>query len=290
MILKDRDGKEICIVNESDLLFSSEARKIRIYRAISATDGKIKLLKVPFNKLDNNLIQNEANFLRFLAEQSDDFERKNKELGNDYELHYDWLFPVLEESFLVGPDQGGRQMNLLSIRDADVKDFVPLAKMFDDYRVDARTSAWMLGRMLKLQTFIEQCRASFCAHRDYIVFEPKEHRLVYLNWIDASINPRTLGDNVASLAESVACFTCWTNWYSEEEGLEYDPDRFENEKKQLKCYNFLAEYPELDAVEAHRMLYETLDSVWGRSYHPFTYIKSSEKIWHSLEPDEDFYP
>lgn len=289
MILKDRDGKEICSFDKSDLLFSSDARQIKIYRVRSVADGEIKLLKVPYDKLCNNLIQNEADFLRFLAEKSEESERKNEELGNVYLIHYDWLFPVLEDSFLTGPEQGGRQMNLLSIRDAQVDDFVPLAKMFSDYRVDARTSAWMLGRMLKLQTFVEQCGASFCAHRDYIIFEPKNHRLVYLNWLDATRNPDNCEDNVASLKESVNCFMCWTNWYSEEEGLEYDSDRFKNEAKLLKTYSFLAEY-EIDAMEAHYMLYKTLDSIWERNYYPFTYIKASEKIWHSLEPDEDFCP
>lgn len=290
MILKDRDGNEICSFDKSDLLFSSDARQIKIYRVRSIADGKIKLLKVPYDKLSNNLIQNEADFLRFLADKSDEFEKKNKQLGNEYLIHYDWLFPVLEDSFLTGPEQGGRQMNLLSICDAHVADFVPLAKMFSDYRVDARTSAWMLGRMLKLQTFVEQCGASFCAHRDYIIFEPKSHRLVYLNWLDATRNPDNFRDNVASLKESATCFTCWTNWYSEEEGLEYDSDRFTNEEELLETYRFLAEYPEIDAIEAHRILYKTLDSLWGRNYHPFTYIKASELIWHSLGSDDDFCP
>ena len=126
MILKDRDGKEICSFDKSDLLFSSDAEQIKIYRVRSIADGKIKLLKVPYDKFSNNLIQNEASFLRFLAEKSDEYEMKNKELGHDYAIHYDWLFPVLEESFLTGSDQGGRQMNLLSIRDANVSDFVPI--------------------------------------------------------------------------------------------------------------------------------------------------------------------
>lgn len=280
MILRDRDGEQVCSFDQSNLLFVSEARRFKLY-LVKGADGENKLLKVPLDRYGNGSIQHEAVFLQYLASKSSEFELEFGEKHDNEKLHYDWIFPVLDRTFLTGEDQGGRQMNLLSIQDADVADFTPLSKMYSEYRVDARTSAWMLGRMLKLLTFIEEIDASLIVHRESIIFEPKMHRLVYIDWINA--NHGNFGMiRSTSIAESVQTFREWTSWYSD---FDYDSGYPSDEKEAqyLHTLQNIEEHSEIGAAWAHRELYKTLDHLWGRNYHPFSYKKLKDNTWHSYD-------
>lgn len=260
LILKDRDGIERCSLDPENALLSISSYD-KLYRVQAMDSDEELLLRMPNSRFLNGRINLEAEHLRALAQESEKIEAKFAGSGNDGYIHYDWLFPQLVDTFITESEQDFRQANLLAIRDARVSDFVPMVKLMDYCKIDAKTAAWILGRFFKLQTFTDQTDIHFSFHVDQVLLEPVYHRMVYLGWQDSD------GDDNITLAGKA--ILDWT--------ISHDID---DEERFIDLLRHFSSMPRgTTGGQAHAELYGFIKKYWGRKYYPFTYYIESDKRW-----------
>lgn len=269
MILCDRDDVQKCIVPKNALVYESE--RYRLYRALSLDEKQSYLLRIPCDVALNVEVNSEAETLKLLKARSDDLEEKKASVtdGPLERIHYDWLFPKLVDTFILGEDQGYRQANLLSILDGDVADFYPLSKLKTTYFVDAKTAAWILGRFFKLQTFLDDIGVYYKFDPNQVLIEPKYHRVVYIGWTRTSdIDHYNNGKLMAKIM---------LDWLKDNDT--------EHEADFRKLLTDIAGMPDdnvLEGVDLHRLLYGNIQVWWGRKYYPFTYFVSASNEWRRV--------
>ncbi len=271
MILVDDKGTEMCELDpESGLLSVSDW--FRLYLAKSLDGKQSYLMRVPTEAYHNGEINLEAEVLIHLEACSKNIEAEYaKEKKNpEARVHYDWLVPKLAATFIADEDQGHRQINLLSIVDGQVEDFVPMAKLVEKYKVDVKTAAWILGRLYKLQSFLEMCGGLYNFEVDGVILEPRMHRMVYLGM------PRS--GELMCWDESLRNATAAINDWVEFNGTEHEEDF----RKLLEWTCSKDNSRRMTGTEAHKEFYGKLDDWWGHKYHPFTYMERDTGIWHSI--------
>lgn len=200
-----------------------------------------------------------------------------KEKILDLRLHYDWLIPMLSESFVCEP-QGRRQVNILSFAGIEAGEFMPLAQILQkNQRVDLKTSVWIVGRMLKLLDFTIDAEVGTSFALDKFLLGPREHHLVMLDWTNAR---KVFGDdregvnlNILRIGE---CGLKLIGATYDKTGWQYDYPYVENEVEYIDFLHQMATLSEpfyrsyQDIRRTHRRFYGVVDKVWGRAYHPFT--------------------
>lgn len=266
MILCDRDGVQKCIVPENALVYKSE--RYRLYRALSLDEKQSYLLRIPCDAALNGEVNSEAETLKLLKAKSDDLEEKKALVtdGPATRIHYDWLFPQLVDTFILGEDQGYRQANLLSILDGDVADFYPLPKLKNSYFVDAKSAAWILGRFFKLQTFLDDIGVYYKFDPNQVLIEPKYHQVVYIDWTHTSdINHYNNGKLMAKTM---------LDWLKDN-----DIDHEADFRKLLTSIKDMPNDNALDGIGLHRLLYGDIYEWWGCKYYPFTYFDRTSGEW-----------
>lgn len=272
LTVRDRHGMPRCVVLDpaEDLVFQGDG--YRLYLA-ETPSGKGKcFLRLPETRLGNGDMQFEVEKLEFLEEASNKIEALYHEQKKDpnARVHYDWLIPRLEDSFITDESQDKRQANLISFVDAKVGDFFPLVQLMQKYKVDTKTTAWILGRFFKLQTFADDVDLCFNFWPDQVVIEPKMHRMVYLGWNLHEASHEW--NNVARMARCMLDFTLAGDT-PEDAGF-------------MKNLELLATISDMSGMQAHRTLYTVIHKYWGRKYHPFTYYDLKTATWHSLTDAE----
>lgn len=210
------------------------------------------------------------------AEELEAIDRQREQIMNR-RLHYDWLFPMLIESFICEA-QGRRQVNILSFAGIDAGEFMPLSQILEKkQRVDLKTSAWIIGRMLKLLGFVIQAEISVSFATEKFLIGPKEHHLVLLDWTNAQ---DIFGDNREGVNLNILRIgECGLNLIGatfDKTGWQYG---YQHEETECDYIDFLYQMATLgqtfyrsrqDALRVHRMFYGVVDQVWGKAYHPFT--------------------
>ena len=159
MIVERPKDENLCIMPDHPL---AETEYYRLYLGRGENTADAFLCRVVKNQTLNGVAFLEQKTLKRLADLSEDLERARiAQQGDDgKKIHYDWLFPVCEQSFSA-TQLNGRRINVLSIRDAELDGFIPFSKLKAEVKVDAKSAAWVLGRFLKLQAFLdedEKCR------------------------------------------------------------------------------------------------------------------------------------
>ncbi|MDO4507801.1 MAG: hypothetical protein Q4B65_00175 [Candidatus Saccharibacteria bacterium] len=272
LLVYDKSGIVKYEVNDpkKDLLFKSDSSNL--YLAIDKKTGKTGFLRFPRDRLGNADMQLEVEKLKFLAETSETIESEYKKLiGNpDACVHYDWLFPELTGSVICNESQLNRQVNFLTAKDAELKDFFPLPRLTSRYKVDTRTGAWILGRFYKLQTFADTIRISFKFYPDQVIIEPKMHRMIYLGWnLKDTDEPR---QNIMQMARVILSFI--------------KPGDSDEDKEFIQILELMAKEGHKGGHYAHAWLYQIIKKLWGHKYHPFTYLDEETGLWRSLTDAE----
>lgn len=181
-------------------------------------------------------------------------------------------FPEIVDTF-VPADQGGRRVNILRFRGVDdVRRLVPLQNLVhrDRLRVDLRTSIWIMGKLLKVLTFVHNEGITV---GDWslgnILIEPDLHYVVIFNWADAQLKsdgvPR---DTVREEIRSATRCAIEALGGTPEGGIPDDGDT--QHASYQKHLVELAVQGDSSALTAHQAFYALVDSLWPRGYHPFT--------------------
>ena len=250
-------------------------------RRCSNTAGRELMCQIAVDASKNAALARNALVLTQLAEASDkveaEYARHQEEAGIPaVPLNYNIAFPELVDSFIL-LEQGARQINILGFRNVDELSRVsPLVKLWKgDLRVDLRTSAWIMGKLLKTIAFAHNNGISVVdISGNNVLIEPDQHYVFVFNWArsiihdDGAVPSRTIRDEIKRSAKLVI------------KALGDDLDRAcpnEVDLPYVRYLYHLATNGESSAFKAHKTFYEVVDSLcenpdseWERGFYKFT--------------------
>lgn len=250
------------------------ADKYRLYLCKQDGSEQQYLLQIAIEANHNGTLDRTAFFLRELKAEANRLEEEYAQIKTEanHFLNYDLGFPELIDSF-VCTEQGGRRINILAFRGiTDVKRMVPISNIVskDHRRVDLHTSAWIMGKALKLLAFAHGMNVAIGRmHGSNILIEPEEHYVVLFDWSDARSYPDIPSDarrtDISQAAKAIITLV----------GGDITTRRLPNDiPEELRPYTdmlfSLAGGSKYDAKVAHQLFYELIDRLWERKFYPFT--------------------
>lgn len=283
LITKD---KKMTAVLEKTVVIGTSGKKSVIVKSIGRAlqfnlyecvfdDNRLGIFKIASDAAHNDALDREALILRFMDVHAADLD--TCVLTPEGKLpHYGVFFPQLIESFIV-ENQDGRRANVLKFADSvqKLEDLTTISGLceVEQVRVDPRTGAWILGKLLKILSFAHGIGISNGRRitTDNILIERELHGLLVFDWSSATLHsegvvPRFIASEELSLVGLVAI-----------EVLGGDPDTGAIlEDDQLRDDRFqefirrLANGMMFDASRAHHEFYDLIWTLWPRGFHPFT--------------------
>lgn len=238
-------------------------------------DGSFGILKIAITKKKNGLLEKEAFVLKTLRQESDDLESEYsaKHKGKVY-LNYHFCFPHLVESFISARQQN-RRVLILSFPEIakELKDLRPISFITqrDKLLVDPRTSAWILGKLLKFLVFSQSIGVSIGnLGADNILINAKQHFVTVFDWSKAnleqgSLDPEMCQKEIVQVTKEVVKLLGG----NVKTGEIPDHDQLENDEYQ-DLLKGLLQGKERDALKAHKRFYEIILALWPRGFHKFT--------------------
>jgi len=249
----------------------ADSGKYRLYLCRQDGTDRQGLLQIATDVKHNGALQRGAFFLRELKERSDELEAEYAKIKDNpkHFLNYDLGFPELVDSF-VCQEQGGRQINILALRGiADLSRMVPITNITtkDRRRVDARTSAWIMGKSLKLLSFVHDAKISVGRmDGNNILIEPDEHYVVILDWSEARTSEAISRETrVQDISQAVKAVVTLLGGNTDSEMM---PDDVPEAYARVLLQFTAGIYP--NAATAHQRFYELIDQLWERKFYPFT--------------------
>ena len=233
--------------------------------------GRQCLLQIAVAVGNNGGLQRTAYVLKELERRADELEKEYARVKTDPKamLNYEFGFPELVDSF-VSQEQGARHINILAFRNVeDVSSMVPLTNITakDRLRVDERTSAWIMGKLLKLLAFAFSEGFSVDPTGNNVLIEPKLHYVLIFDWSTAQVFPEAVARETQSLQISKAAQAVVVVLGGDLETGTF-PDN--TNKAYTDFVLKLARGGMGNAREAHKEFYTLVDALWERKYHPFT--------------------
>lgn len=257
-----------------------ETDEFRLYEC-KLPDGKVAIFKIAVEVESNGILDRESDILRTMRDAALLYEAEYVKVSGkpDATLGYQIMFPNLIDSFVL-PEQGDRRVSILSFTNVgdDLGRMVPIGHITerDRVRIDPKTSAWVLGKLLKLLVFTHnQGIINGRLTGDNVLIEPDQHYVSVFDWSCATRSPfggilrgGDAGEEISQVTSLVI------------EAMGGDPDTGEllpDSQLTDKSYqNFLIKLLTGyggDAVSAHADFYETVRSLWSRGFWPFTTYK-----------------
>ncbi len=236
-------------------------------------NGKQLILAIASSISQNGKVDQYEYLLSRLEEASNRYQKLyNQKVGDGRLLHYDWLFPKVVESFMHLDRKGQRQLVVLDFPDANLEGATALLEIVrTGKRVDLRTSAWIMGRMLKLSGFLHENNI-YCPMvlQEFLII-PDEHRLILLDWTQATLE-RILSETYSrySIQQAAEC-TLRLLGATHHDGIwSYDYEIAESERPYLECLTELHRGTISEGNLAHQQFYAVVHSIWKKEFYPFT--------------------
>ena len=190
-------------------------------------------------------------------------------------LNYHYFFPQLLETF-VSPEQENSRISLLSFSHVakSLSKLSPIGHLIarEKIRIDPRSSAWILGKLLKLLSFAhDQGIAVGNLTGENILINREQHYVMVADWTQAIISPGTLPISTTKkeIAQVAIETTLALNGNSKNGKLrpseQLSDDRYESFIRDL-----ITESYEYDAFTIHSKFYKLIRSIWPSKFHPFT--------------------
>jgi len=274
----------------------------RLFICVQKESGRQCLLQIATSVENNGRLDRMAYLLHNLDKRAGELEKKFRDINPGKELNYNLGFPELVDSF-IHTAQAGCRINILAFRCVDdVSSVVPLINITakDRLCVDLRTSAWIMGKTLKLLSFTQsESIAVNVVNSNNILVVPDNHYVLLFNLTAAEIlaegTPVPMEVRIQEISQAAKAIITvlggdWKTNFIPNDGDEpfqlYVDCMLERKKDEgnegVKKYcqeafalyaNFLfrlANGNESDALRAHRDFYEIVDRLWKREYYPFT--------------------
>lgn len=261
----------------------AETETYRLYLCEQGKTGRECLLQIALSVAGNAALDRMSYFLREFQVEAEELEKEYATVRTDPKavLNYGLGFPEVLDDF-VAAEQGGRRVNILAFRCVDaVNALVPVQNIItkDSKRVDLRTSAWILGKLLKLLTFAHS-QGVVVGRLDgtNVLIEPNKHYVLVFDWSGARIelghvSTETARQEIMAVAQLVIALL----------GGDYQkrfvPEQSMDDGFALYTQHLfeLAAGSCADAKSAHTAFYQLVGSqglAW-KGFHPFTSVNVS---------------
>lgn len=253
----------------------AETERYRLYLCRPGGETVDHLLQVASAVEHNGALDRAAYILEKLLREAGRLEDEYALVKSNpkHFVNYELCFPEIVDTF-VPADQGGRRINILRFRGvSDVRTMVPLSNIVerDRLRVDMRTSIWIMGKLLKILTFVHSAGIAITnLTLGNILIEPEQHYVVIFNWADAQL----MSDGVpqSTVREEIkraACSVIEVLGGTPEGGIP-DDEHGERHAPYEQHLLQLARNGASNAASAHQTFYALVDSLWARGFHKFT--------------------
>lgn len=265
----------IAVINGYALLeLRAETEYARVYLCRSET-GDFGLFKIVTDASLNSRLDREAYILQILREGADRAERDYEPLRQkpDERLNYHIAFPRLVETFECGEEQGNRRALVVAIPASagDVGDLtaVDLTIGRDELRVDPKTSAWIMGKLLKLLVLTDSLGISPKITADNVFVNRRWHYVAIFDWSDADIVSGGISGTTSSveIAEAARVAIAALGGNFAERKIPEDDQLPDSRYADILFAMAGCEFQ--DAAEAHRKFYEVITDLWGNNFHKF---------------------
>jgi len=255
-------------------VFNKIVAQNKQYRIWTCTDknGHELLMQVASEQLDSSSISRNAWIINKLAQASDKIHEEHPDASFNYHLG----FPKLHDEIVL-TNQGVRHANILGFRNVkNIGSVVPLIKIWkDSLRIDLKTSAWIMGKLLKTISFAHDNRIEVNdISGNNILIEPDLHYVIVFNWSKSLICSEEVSASTRRKEVKLAA-KCVIKALG---GLSYHHDTIES--PYVNYLKSLANTGNTDASKAHKLLYTIVDdlcenpfSSWEKGFHEFTTIK-----------------
>lgn len=240
------------------------------------------ILKISATVADNLVLDREAMLLKMMRDEAKRLEEEYSKVKKDplHRLGYEFCFPDLVDSFLA-EDQEERRVNILRFPLVDGLDhLVPIEHITerDKVRVDPKTSAWMLGKTLKVLVFAHDQNISLENWEENILIERDQHYVILFDWSAAVMHPDGLSQEVARKEIAQAAQAVITALGGNPKTWQIPADPQDPEGTYGKYLQYLANEHEHSASRAHTRFYEIVRSLWpDRGFWPFTSYPIEER-------------
>ncbi len=257
----------------------AENSQYTLRRCIDNT-GRELLLQIAADASYNDQLSKNAWFLTKLISQSDKIQDSVE--ATDLRQYYNYYlgFPELCDSTILH-DQGARLVNVIGFRNVHkLSSVIPLVKIWKHSKgVDLPTSAWIIGKLLKIISFAHDCNIKIGdISGNNILIVPENHYVIIFNWGNSVIEnggiPAADVSNDIKTAAKLVLKTIIGN--SDLRINETTND--ESNSKYIGFVESLAEVGMSDARRAHQQFYELINSLcadstsaWQSGFHKFTY-------------------
>lgn len=246
----------------------AEAATYRLYICKDVATGKQCLLQVATDAVHSGGLERAAFVLRELKQTADLFETEYAKLDAG-QLSYERLFPQVLDSF-IDEGQGRRRLNVLTFSEVDdVRQLVPLSNLVtkDRLRVALPSSAWVLGRLLKLLAFAHgEGIAVRALTGGNVLLEPSRHFAIVFDWSASLTHP---GEVPADLRKDDIASAAKTVFAAIGGDLATGDFPYDGECQYLEFLQRLANHREGNAERAHEEFYQLVEKLWGRKFRPF---------------------
>lgn len=246
-----------------------ETSKYRTYLCEDVDSAKLCLLQIPVGVTGNGDSQRACFVLKILREAADEYQAQYELQGHQGQLNYNLLFPRLLDSF-IATEQSSRMVNIVDFTAAETSNLIPLSSVSKaSKRLELSTSAWIMGRLLKLLGFAhEQGIAVRALVGGNILIEPAEHLTLVFDWSSAmfyqsEVPMAVCKDDIASAAKTVLVAI----GANTETGVY--PYLLDDEQRYIDFLWRLASRRESDAQKAHEQFYKLVEELWGRKFREF---------------------
>lgn len=235
---------------------------------------KPMLLKIPKNKADNYFLEKEELLLTNMESQALLLDESQKE--EKLSLGYQICFPKVIDSFIASTEQD-RFVLILSLENFvdTLKDFFCVQKILDQkYRIDPKTSVWILGKTLKFMHFVHSQNIIISDLSIKNLFIDKKNHLIHiLDWANSSMLPALNKKDVILEIKKLASIVVLLLGGNTSTGVIPDHEHLEeNGILYRELLINLLKKNTFDASSAHKYFYENVEKIWKKEYYPFTMI------------------
>jgi serine/threonine protein kinase len=247
----------------------------RLYLCRSDRTERQCLLQIATSAEQNGELERAAYVLKELKRRAEELEQEYAKVKSEENvmLNYDLGFPELIDSF-VCQEQGKRRINILAFKNvAKVGQLVPLTNITnkDHLRVDLRTSAWIMGKLLKLLVFAHsEGIAAGSLSGGNILIEPDQHYVLIFDWSAAQTSAREVPNDLKRQEISQAAQSVVTVLGGDLKTGVFPDDGEEVFGRYTEHILRLAQGKERITERAHAEFYKLVDSLWERKFYPFT--------------------
>jgi serine/threonine protein kinase len=188
-------------------------------------------------------------------------------------LNYQISFPKLVESAVS--DKDGLRFNVLDLSSAcdDISELGAVSQFASRelVRIDAGTSVWVMGKLLKFLAFVHGEGVSVRdLSGDNVLVHRERHYVLVFDFCSALLYPEGVPNGERCEDVSEAAKTVIGFLGGDPDGGTIPPDKELTDSRYEDTLRDLASGTVGDALKAHGEFYDLVDTIWERSFRPFT--------------------